>query len=37
MNLSNSYGTPMAVAILVIASILLLFGVGIAFQGKVHF
>lgn len=37
MNFQSAKGTPMYVAILVIAAVLALVGVSFAFKGKVHF
>ena len=37
MNASNAAGAPMALAILVIGSVLFLVGVSFAFKGKVAF
>ena len=37
MDFRNAKGTPMYVAIVVIAAVLALVGVSVAFKGKVHF
>lgn len=37
MDWSNSYGTPMAAAVLIVLAILALGGLTVAFQGSVHF